>query len=116
MKKKLSLSASDRDWELIDKARGNLSLSGFLVRCTLQTVAQQIYLTHHAPDHHERNKKCIERFLKNGCVSVEDIESVAFSLSQTEIEMYLFELEQEGVIQRAKAKRGRMWRWELIKE
>jgi predicted Rossmann fold nucleotide-binding protein DprA/Smf involved in DNA uptake len=112
--KKLTLSVSEPDWQLIQRARGNLSLSGFLLRCTLKVIAQEIHLTHHAPDRHERNKAAVLRFLEQGCVSVEDIESHAFSLSQTEIETYLFELEQEGRIRRQKAKRGRMWRWDVI--
>ena len=116
MKKKLSVSASELDWELLHKARGNLSLSAFLLRCALQHISHNLYLTYSAPDCHERNKTQVLRFLKLGCVSVEDIESVAFSLSQTEIENYLFELEQEGVIARQIAKRGRMWRWEVLEK
>lgn len=111
---RLTLSLTETDLSLLHKARGNLSLSSFLLRCAFNAIAREIHLTHYAPDRHTRNKACVLRFLQNGCCSVEDIESVAFSLSQTEIEMYLFELEQEGVIRRAKAKRGRMWRWELI--
>lgn len=112
-KQKVTLSASDADLALIRKAKGNLSLSAFVLRCTLRTVAQEIHLTHFAPDRHDRNKDCLFRCLVNGCASVEDIESVIWSLSQVEIETYLFEMEQEGRIHRQKAKRGRMWRWDI---
>lgn len=114
MKKSLTISLNESDFALIEKARGTLSLAGYLLRCTMKVVAQEIYQTHYAPDHHERNKEVILRFLQNGCVSVEDIESHAFSLSATEIEGYLHELEMEGKIERQKAKRGRMWRWDVI--
>ena len=112
---KVTLSLSEADQALIKKAKGNLSLAAFLTRCTLRHIAQEIHLTHYAPDRHNRNKDCLFRCLENGCVSVEDIESVIWSLSQVEIETYLFEMEQEGRIHRQKAKRGRMWRWDVVK-
>lgn len=112
-KQKLTLSASEPDLALIHRARGTQSLAGFLLRCALKTIAQEMYLTHHAPDKDQRNKDVIYRCLVNGCVSVEDIEAAIFSLSQVEIEGYLYEMEQEGRIHRQKAKRGRMWRWDV---
>jgi hypothetical protein len=112
-KQKLTLSVSESDLALIHRARGNQSLAGFALRCMLKTIAQETYLTHYAPDRHERNKDTIFRCLTNGCVSVEDIEAVIFALSQVEIEGYLYEMEQEGRIYRQKAKRGRMWRWDI---
>lgn len=112
-KLKVTLSVSETDLALIQKAKSNLSLAAFLLRCTLKTIAQEIHLTHYAPDRDQRNKDCLYRCLAAGCVSVEDIESVIWSLSQVEIETYLFEMEQEGRIHRQKAKRGRMWRWDI---
>ncbi len=111
--KKLSLSLTETDLALIQRARGNLSMASFLVRCALKVVGQEFQAAHHLPDKDERNKTVILRCLQNGCVGVEDIESAIFCLNQAEIESYLYELEMEGVIHRARAKRGRMWRWEL---
>jgi hypothetical protein len=79
----------------------------------LKIIATEIQASHYAPDKDARNKDCLFRCLQNGCVSVEDIESVIWSLTQVEIEAYLFEMEQEGRIHRQKAKRGRMWRWDI---
>lgn len=110
-KQKLTLSASESDLALIKHAKGNLSLPAFLLRCTLKNIAQEAQLTPYAPDTDSRNKACLLRCLQNGCASVEDIESVIWSLSQTEIETYLAQMEQEGTVYRQRTKRGRMWRW-----
>ena len=113
MKLKVTLSASEPDLALIKQARGNLSMASFVLHCTLKTIAQEIQAAHYAPDKDERNKASLLKCLTNGCATVEDIEKVIWSLSQVEIESYLFEMEQEGLIHRQIAKRGRMWRWNI---
>jgi hypothetical protein len=60
-----------------------------------------------------RRRLAVLGFVRDGCRSVEDVRSVCQVLTPLEIEAILFALEQDGMLDRKDAKRGRTWQWEL---